>query len=224
MSENNTRAVFDATAATYDRDRSMLVPGFDSFYGWALDLIPKQAKSILDLGAGSGLLTIMVRERMPKAHLHLIDFSEPMLELARRRFAGDGNITIQHADYLREALPPNLCAVVSSLSIHHLDDDGKREIFRKVHQVLKPNGVFINADQVAGSTPSLEARYKAHWLDQVRKAGATEKQIADSLLRQREDRCSPVEDQMRWMREAGFEDADCWYKEGRFAVMAGTRE
>jgi len=39
----------------------------------------------------------------------------------------------------------------------------------------------------------------------------------------REDICSPVEKQLQWMREAGFSDADCWYKENRFAVLAGTR-
>jgi tRNA (cmo5U34)-methyltransferase len=39
---------------------------------------------------------------------------------------------------------------------------------------------------------------------------------------QQEDRCAAVEDQLSWMREAGFTDADCWYKENRFAVLAGT--
>ena len=88
---------------------------------------------------------------------------------------------------------------------------------------LKPNGVFVNADQVAGATPDLEQRYKALWLQQVRALGATDQQIEASLYRQREDRCVSVEQQIGWMREAGFADADCWYKEGRFAVMAGTR-
>jgi tRNA (cmo5U34)-methyltransferase len=223
MSENNTKAVFDTTASTYDRDRSLLIPGCDRFYSWALDLIPRHAKTVVDLGAGSGLLSVLIRSRFPEAHVHLIDFSGPMLELARQRLAGDEKVTFHQADYLAEALPQEVCAVVSSLSIHHLDDDGKREVFRKAHAALKPNGVFVNAEQVAGPTPELDARYKALWLDQVREAGASEQQLADSLLRQQEDRCSSVEDQLRWMRDAGFADTDCWYKENRFAVLAGTK-
>jgi tRNA (cmo5U34)-methyltransferase len=43
------------------------------------------------------------------------------------------------------------------------------------------------------------------------------------LYRQQEDRCVDVERQLAWMREAGFADADCWYKEARFAVMSGNR-
>lgn len=224
MSENYTQAVFDATASSYDRDRSLLIPGCDAFYGWALALIPTGSRQIIDLGAGSGLLSVLMRRQLPDAHIHLIDFSAAMLDLARQRLSGDERVTFHQADYLATPLPQPVCAVVSSLSIHHLDDAGKREVFRRAFAALRPGGVFVNAEQVAGPTPDLEARYKALWLEQVRAAGATEQQIADSLFRQREDRCSPVEDQLGWMRDAGFADADCWYKQGRFAVMAGTKQ
>lgn len=220
---NNTQEVFDTTASTYDKDRSLLIPGCDTFYRWALDLIPTKAKSILDLGAGSGLLTRLLRDRFPHAHIHAIDFSAPMLELARKRLGDTPNITFEQADYTRAPLPRDLCAVVSALSIHHLEDAQKRTLFSRIHAALKPNGVFVNAEQVAGPTSELEARYKALWLQQVRDLGATEEQIEASLYRQREDRCASVADQILWMRESGFHDADCWYKENRMAVLAGTR-
>lgn len=220
---NRTKAVFDATASTYDADRSRLIPGCDSFYRWAINLIPTGAKKILDLGAGSGLLTILLRNRFPDAHIHLIDFSAPMLSLAAERLGNDPNISFQHANYVTEPLPKGLCAVVSSLSIHHLDNADKRDLFKKIYASLLPNGVFINAEQVAGPTPALDERYRELWLQQVRAAGATEPQITASLFRQQEDRCATVADQLHWLREAGFADADCWFKDNRFAVMAGTR-
>ncbi|WP_348268457.1 methyltransferase domain-containing protein [Edaphobacter paludis] len=223
MSENKTKAVFDATASTYDRDRSKLIPGYDSFYRWALDLIHPRSMTICELGAGSGLMTRLLRDRFPTAHLYVIDFSAPMLDLAKARLGNDRNITWYQLDYVTEPLPENLCSIVSSLSIHHIDDADKRTVFKKAYASLKPNGVFVNADQVAGPTSALEARYKALWLQQVRAAGATEQQIEASLYRQQEDRCSSVEDQILWLREAGFADADCWFKDNRFAVMAGTR-
>lgn len=220
---NLTREVFDATASTYDRDRSLLIPGCDAFYRWAVHLVPARAKNILDLGAGSGLLTVLLRARFPDAHIHLIDFSAPMLALARERLAGDGNVSFHQADYLADPLPDELCAVVSSLSIHHLDDEGKRDVFSRAHAALKPGGVFVNADQVAGPTLELDERYKALWLAQVRQAGASEEQVEASLYRKREDRCAPVAEQLVWMRAAGFTDADCWYKDNCFAVFAGTK-
>jgi len=220
---NFTRAVFDATASTYDRDRSRLIPGCDSFYRWAVDLLPSGSESIVDLGAGSGLYSLLIRQRFPTAHLYLLDFSGAMLDLARNRLGSDPNVTYTQADYVTEPIPQQVSAVVSALSIHHLEDEDKRRVLQSVYQALRPGGVFINAEQVAGPTSELEARYRALWLHQVRALGATEQQVTDSLYRQQQDRCVDVGRQLAWMREAGFADADCWYKEGRLAVMSGTR-
>ena len=228
---STTQTIFDLTAATYDRDRARLIPCHDRFYAWTIDLIPAaalgQAMRILDLGAGSGILTGFIRQRFPEAHIHLIDFSYPMLDLAKQRLdapsAPDPNLTFQHGDYTIAPLPSNLDAIVSALSIHHLDDTAKQFLFYKLYAALRPGGVFINAEQVAAPTPELELRYRQLWLQQVRAAGATPQQIADSLFRQQDDRCASVEDQLAWMRIAGFTDADCWYKEGRFAVLSGSR-
>lgn len=220
---NRTKEVFDATASSYDADRSRLISGCDSFYRWAIDLIPAHARHVLDLGAGSGLLTVLIHNRFPQARIHLIDFSAPMLDLARQRLGDAPYAVYEQADYVKAALPQDLDAVVSALSIHHLDHIDKRALFRKIYAALAPGGRFINAEQVAGPTADLDERYKALWLEQVRRAGATPEQIEASVYRQREDRCASVEEQVQWLREAGFSDADCWYKENRLAVMAGTR-
>ncbi len=220
---NNTQSVFDHTAATYDVDRARLIPGHDAFYAWAIHLIPTTATRILDLGAGSGILTAFIRRAFPNAHIHLLDFSAPMLELAKKRLGNDPNLSFEVADYTTATLPDNLDAIVSALSVHHLDDTAKQTLFTRAQAALKPAGVFINADQVLGPTPELEARYKQLWLDQVRANGATEQQVTDSLYRQQEDRCAPVANQLNWMRSAGFVNVDCWYKDNRFAVMSGTR-
>jgi tRNA (cmo5U34)-methyltransferase len=218
-----TQTIFDITAPTYDADRAKLIPCYDAFHRRATDLIPAGATRILDLGAGTGILTTFVRSWYPNAHIHLIDFSAPMIDIARTRLAADNNLSFEVADYTAAPLGENYDAIVSALSIHHLEHAAKKALFAKIFAALRPGGVFVNAEQVAGPTPALDEFYKKLWLQQVREAGATPQQIADSLYRQQDDRCASVEDQLDWMREADFTDADCWFKDNRFAVLAGTR-
>ena len=146
-----------------------------------------------------------------------------MLDRARARLAADTNVSFEVTDFITAPITGTYDAIVSALSIHHLADADKKSLFAKVFSALRPGGVFVNAEQVAGPTPAIDAQYKSLWLQQVREAGATPDQIADSLYRQQDDRCASVEDQLHWLREAGFIDADCWFKDNRFAVLAATR-
>lgn len=214
--------VFDTTAATYDAARSKLIPCFDEFYDTAIRLLPENTDHVLDLGAGTGLLSAFVRQRFPEAYLHLIDNSEPMLAQARQRFSRDQETVFQLADYTQAIEPREYDAVVSALSIHHLPDKVKQQLFGRVRAALKPGGVFINAEQILQPTPELEEQAKADWLTEVRALGATDEQIAASLLRQTEDRCATVDDQLQWMREAGFSQVSCDFQQGRFAVLHGV--
>ena len=126
-------------------------------------------------------------------------------------------------DYAREPLPGEYEAVVSALSVHHLDGTGKRELFRKVYGVLCSGGVFVNADQVLGSTPEIEARYREMWFRRVRERGVSEEDLAAALARMEEDKMSTLEEQKAWLEEAGFRQVDCPYKNYSFAVYGGYK-
>jgi len=224
-SAQRVQSVFDRTSATYDAARARLIPPYERFYGTAVGLLPFDPASsprILDLGAGTGLLSAFVRERFPCAQLHLVDIASTMLDRARARL-GTENIGYTVCDYGVEPIAGQWDAIVSALSIHHLNDSAKRDLFRRIHSALTSGGIFVNAEQVAGPIPDLTARYHQRWLEEIRELGATEREISDAEYRMREDQCSGVEDQLAWMREAGFADADCWFKDGRFAVMSGSR-
>ena len=214
--------VFESTAATYDDARRRLIPCFDEFYGTTIRLLPEATDHVLDLGAGTGLLSAFVRRRFPESHLHLIDSSEAMLAQARQRFRRDQKTSFELADYTRAITPMRQYdAVVSALSIHHLEDADKRSLFATILGALQPDGVFLNADQILQPTPELEEAAKAEWLEQVRALKATDEQVASSLLRQREDRCATVADQLQWMTQAGFVETSCAFEQGRFAVLVG---
>lgn len=157
MSADNSgvKAEFDRAAKTYDSVRRLMIPCFDDFYGTVARMMPFErddAFDVLDLGAGTGLLTAVLREQFPKARYQLIDISDEMLARARDRFAGEEGVRIAVSDYSIEALPGRFDAIVSALSIHHLDDPGKAALFRRIYDALRPGGIFVNAEEVLAPT------------------------------------------------------------------------
>jgi tRNA (cmo5U34)-methyltransferase len=206
----------------YDAPRRRLVPDFDRFYGTAAELVAdlgREEPAVLDLGAGTGLLSAAVRDAAPGARLTLLDGARPMLAVARRRL-GPGPEVL--AGDLRDALPAGpFDAVVSALAIHHLSDEEKQDLFARIRDVLVPGGIFVNAEQVLGPTPWHQARYEAVHERDARRLGTDDEEWAAALVRMASDRCATVADQVRWLADAGFERVDVAFRHYRFAVYFG---
>ena len=93
--------------------------------GVLLEQVPGDARRILDLGTGDGRLLALLRiDRREMSGVGL-DFSEIMLEAARKRFADDRRIELVRHD-LAESLPAlgRFDAIVSSFAIHRPWADG----------------------------------------------------------------------------------------------------
>ncbi|CAN5708810.1 class I SAM-dependent methyltransferase [soil metagenome] len=222
---------FDAVAGSYDRELRQFIPDFEEFYDAVLGFVPFESDvevRVLDLGAGTGVLSEMVAERFPRGTVTLVDFSEKMLDVARQRLAGRGDrFRFVVADYLEEPFPEQYDLVVSALSIHHLENKDKQKLFRKIQDSLAPGGFFVCADQTLGVTPEIEERYREDLVRRVRKTGVEEQALDRFAEKMKESKSHTFEaslmDQLSWLAEADFEAVDCFYKRGRFVVYGGYK-
>ena len=229
MSKPHTAALaFDATAAGYDPSRRQLIPCFDDFYGTALALLGEADYGdefhVLDLGAGTGLLSAMILNRFPLARLTMVDGAEKMLAIARERLTGDlHRVELTLADFLESALGGPYDAIVSALAIHHLTHPNKRRLFKRIHQALRPGGCFINADQACGPTEEEEQRYRTEWLRRVKANQVSEEALSAAIGRMQYDITAPLDQQIDWLAEAGFERSRCAFDGDMFVVYSGWR-
>ena len=216
---------FSAVSREYDAQRRMFIPCYDDFYGVCVTAasVDTDCPSILDVGAGTGLLSAYLMERYPEGTYTLVDLSAEMLEKARERFAGNGNVTYITADYTGYSFTGKYDIIASALSIHHLSDSDKRALYQKCSSMLNDKGVFLNADQVKGETPHIEELNKSVWRRHVESSGLSREEIDAGYERVELDREAGLDEQLGWMREAGFGDAACLDKYYHFAVLYGRK-
>ncbi len=177
-----------------------------------LDQISPNAKRVLDLGTGDGRLLALVLLHNPDAEGVALDFSDPMLLQAKKRFANNSRAQIVKHDFSCP-LPDELgCfdAVVSSLAIHHLTDKRKKALYMEVFALLDHGGVFCNLEHVSSATPKLHLKF----LEAINQAPETE-DPSNKLL--------DVETQLGWLREIGFVDVDCYWKWLEIALLIGVK-
>jgi len=173
-----------------------------------VSVLPDSPSSVLDLGCGDGRLAALILEhRATVQRVVAVDSSPAMLGRAEDRFIGDERISIREWD-LEDPLTPlgSFDVVVAGFSIHHLEDERKRALFGEIAEQLTDDGLFANLEVVASATPELHRQF----LDLIGRAQDDP-----------EDRLSPIEDQLLWMREAGLTQVDCLWRWRGFALLAG---
>jgi SAM-dependent methyltransferase len=163
---------------------------------------------VLDLGCGDGRLTALVLAAYPTSVATCVDMSEPMLAAAAERFRDDDRVTFVTHD-LEDPLPFDgpFDAIVTSLAVHHVDDERKRTLYAEMADLLTPGGVLANLEIVASPTRTLHDR----WRDEM---GA------------RDDPADVLRDpasQLGWISEAGLVDVDCIWKWRSLALLRGER-
>jgi len=190
---------------------------------WAMESSAPEPK-ILDVGAGTGLLGSFLLEKFPDARLTLMDISENMLDMARRRFATRPGTMYMVCDYSQADLGGPYDLVCSALSIHHLAPEDKRRLFQRICEALVPGGMFVNADQADGETLYFRERFLDYWNEFLKNGPLTEAQHAEILKRRDTlDRNEKLSVQLSWLNEAGFSDVDVVYRNRTFVVTVARK-
>lgn len=103
-----------------------------------------QKQCVLDIGCGTGTLTIMAKKLHPDAEFTGYDLDEKMLSIAEKK-AKEQNVSLnfRHGSATNITFPDSYFdKVLSSLMIHHLTTAEKKLTFREIFRVLKPGGEF----------------------------------------------------------------------------------
>jgi tRNA (cmo5U34)-methyltransferase len=129
------------------------VPGYDRLQDETLAVTGQGARRVLELGTGTGETARRVLDRHGEARLVGVDASPGMVEVARVSLPSDRVEVL--VGRLEDPLPAGpFDLVVSALAVHHLEGEGKADLFRRVARRLDPAGRFVLADVVEPVNPT----------------------------------------------------------------------
>lgn len=217
---------FNMMAEEYDKNRGKFIPCFDDYYINTTAFIAsgiQSPKNIVDLGAGTGLLSYYWYKHFPDSHYLLVDIADDMMNVARRRFHGIENVSYQLFDYKKDLAGFKTDIFISALSIHHLEDHEKEGLFSKIHQSLPEGGLFVNYDQFCAGDPELDKWYNQYWETQIFNSGLSEKDIELWKERRKLDRECSVEQEARMLERGGFGTVKCIYTYQKFSVIIAIK-
>jgi tRNA (cmo5U34)-methyltransferase len=222
MNTEEIKERFNSAAEEYDSRRRILIPCFDDYYetmtNFLSSIIP-EPKSILDLGAGTGLLSKFWFNHFKNSKYTLVDVADQMMEIAKKRFQGLTNFNYLIADYSKDFPKGTYDLISSALSIHHLSNEDKLNLYKSIFNQLPDKGYFVNFDQFNGNTKLMTDLYNNWWYEHIKNSGITGYEKNSWSERRKVDKENSVEESIKMLKEAGFKIVECVYRYMKFGVI-----
>ena len=194
--------------------------------------------NFLDLGCGDGFLGFYIYKLYPDSHGVFLDLSKEMIDKARKKeIDNKSEFIIQDFSYLNWfnsiKTVQKFDLIISGFSIHHIDNEHKKQLYSDIFKLLKPNGIFLNLEHVSSPTNTIEELFYELFFDGM---SEYQKYIGDEKTKDEIKRIyhdpehkalnilESVENQCNWLRETGFSEVDCFMKIFEMALFGGVKK
>jgi len=225
---DNVKKSFEEEAHQFDEIVRQLVPYYSEMLDALVLALPfgtSRVIRVIDLGCGTGAVARHIKDSFPAAEITCVDIAENMLEMAKLKLSTGPSIRYQLADFRSYEFDEKYDAVVSSLALHHLEDEEKKPFYGKIFKSLNSGGIFYNADIIFGSDSHLQEQYMEKWKDFMRRHVPSD-EIENKWIPRHyeEDRPTTLMAQLAWLEDIGFSEIDVIWKYYNFAVYGGVRK
>ena len=154
---------------SWDRQQESYLPDREERFAAMLDTVDAvadgQPKRILDLAGGTGSISLRALRRFRDVEVTLLDLDPVLLTIARASLAGRATIATANLgtpDWVAALPHRDFDAVLTATALHWLQPDRLAALYAEIRTVLRPAGVFVNADHMPeGNLPELTERLSA---------------------------------------------------------------
>ena len=237
VESTGTADPFERLAPIYDAVFPCVVPKYQEAQDVLISLLPfgrEEQVQIVELGCGTGELTLKLAKNFIEARIVAIDVSAAMLGAARRKLSPFlSRIRLLQRDL---ALPDwhdgieAVDAIVSAYSLDFLPPDRHERLVAEVFSKLRPKGRFVSCEFVESEDPRVGQVFRDFEYrlitEEIRKGRVTREQIeilagvSDTGPRHH---VVQMGTQLRWLRENGFARIDVPWRFFNFAIICAEK-
>lgn len=226
----SVRDFFNNVSSHYDDTIRRTIPPYQEMFEALVNysFVERQTPlNILELGCGTGNLSLFVGSVFPNASLTLVDLSPEMLAQTAEKLSHLAHSPeLVEGGFMEVSLPAQrFDLIISSVALHHLIDAEKPSMYRRIYNWLKPGGLLRIADEVK-TLPAEQAMplNEARWKEWSRENGATEEELAFwTDHAEKYDHYASLHEHFKWLAAAGFTEVDCYWKRVLWAVFGGRK-
>lgn len=215
-----------------ENDRERRRAGHRTLMAQLLPFADEQPFTVVDLGAGTGAAARTILDHYPAARAILADYSPQMMTQGKSELeAYEGRYGYVEFDLSQPGdwpagIPETVDAVISSLAVHHLNDERKQSLFAEIHAHLTPGGWYLNYDPVRPPDPVVEEAWLRAGDRRDPSAEHKRHHMTDEERFRYENHVRymiPLDPQVGYLRAAGFEGVDVFWKDLDYVIYGGRR-
>lgn len=206
---------FTARLSEYDEHMLSCVEGCREGYTEMAKLLPETAKTLLDLGCGTGLELYEIFKRIPDIEVIGVDLTAAMLQRLREKYP-DKKLNLICGDYFKVPFGNGFDCAVSFQTMHHFKKDKKAELYKKLYSALSESGVYIECDYMVTSQ-ALEDLYFSEY-DRLKK----EQGLSGDEFYHYDTPCT-VANQLALLEGAGFKDVKMTFRQENTTIIVGRK-
>lgn len=200
-----------------------------------LSTLTSPQSTILELGAGTGLFTQKLLGTNHFREIDVTDGAPAMLQVAQQTLEAEQTLLrFIQLDFTTDW--PGLFAgiqfdaVTSSIALHHAAN--KQQLFQQIFSVLKPQGVFVLADHMAGATAWTEQLLvKERALVRLGRENKENLERLQEIIsgdaergRKEGNACESAAQYQYYLNQSGFKDAECIWRDYWLAVFVARKQ
>lgn len=207
--KDNIANEFNEFSKNYTNDMVGCVPHYLKLMSFFTGYFPQDfaPKNILDLGCGNGNVTSRLIQLFPESNFTLLDASQEMINLCKELFKG------YHVDYVDSYFKDykfqneHYDLIAAGFSLHHCSSEEKIILFQSINRSLKKGGIFVCSDLMINKNKPEHSVLLNKWKSFVHESFPDGEKWEWLMEHYSEfDKPDDYNDQVQWLRQAGFKD------------------